>query len=256
MKYLFLLLSFACCLGCTNDSSTQKTTSTKTTIPTTNDSNILTAQLATTLPIIDGKMNDDCWQNTSWLPLDQLWIGDPPTEADYKGRYKIAWSADYLYVLAEIQDDTLIDIHADGLDRYWDDDCLEVFVDEDRSKGNHQYNHNAFAYHIALDEKIVDVGRDSAFRYYPHCISKRTQSGNTSIWEVAVSIYDDTYIDDSDQNTPVKLVANKKMGFALAYCDNDHSPERENFMGSSVVKGEDKNRGWIDAGVFSELVLK
>ena len=46
------------------------------------------------------------------------------------------------------------------------------------------------------------------------------------------------------------------MGFSLAYCDNDHSPERENFMGSVRVDGEDKNRSWIDAGIFGLLTLQ
>jgi hypothetical protein len=46
------------------------------------------------------------------------------------------------------------------------------------------------------------------------------------------------------------------MGFALAYCDNDTSKERENFIGSVAVAGEDKNRGWIDAGIFGTIVLK
>ena len=45
------------------------------------------------------------------------------------------------------------------------------------------------------------------------------------------------------------------MGFALAYCDNDNSKERENFIGSVYVDGEDKNRGWIDANIFGTLKL-
>ncbi|MEN0006928.1 MAG: sugar-binding protein, partial [Bacteroidota bacterium] len=87
----------------------------------------------------------------------QRWLGEPYTDEDFSGRYKLTWSEDFIYILAEIQDDTLIDIHEDGLDRYWDDDCLEIFIDEDHSGGNHQYSHNAFAYHIALDGKVVDI---------------------------------------------------------------------------------------------------
>jgi len=45
------------------------------------------------------------------------------------------------------------------------------------------------------------------------------------------------------------------MGFAVAYCDNDNSQIRENFIGSEVIEGEDKNRGWIDAGIFGSLQL-
>lgn len=209
-------------------------------------------------PLLDGKGDDSVWQSTPWLSLDQCWLGTPPSASDYTGRYKLLWDESHLYVLAEILDDTLIDIHQDGLLKYWDDDCLEIFVDEDASGGNHQYNYNAFAYHIALDGKVVDIRPDSAFAYFnDHCTTRRSTEGKRSVWEVAVRLYDGKqYSDEADaDNIPKMLKKGKKMGFALAYCDNDHSPERENFMGSVPVAGADKNRGWIDAGIFGLLSL-
>lgn len=208
-------------------------------------------------PVIDGIADDPAWQDAPWYPLDQVWLGDSITPEDFSGRYKLAWSEDFLYILAEIRDDTLIDIHPDGLQFYWDDDCLEVFVDEDASGGIHQYNHNAFAYHVALDYRVADIGTDSLPRYYDdHIFCRRITTGDVSIWELAVAIYPDTYRDDATDNVPVKLFPGKIMGFALAYCDNDHSPDRENFIGSTFVPGEDKNRGWIDAGIFAKLELR
>lgn len=215
------------------------------------------AMEALTPPVIDGIADDAVWGDAPWYPLDQVWLGDSVSPEDFSGRYKLAWSENYLYILAEIRDDTLIDIHPDGLQFYWDDDCLEVFVDEDASGGIHQYNHNAFAYHIALDYKVADIGTDSLPHYYDnHVQCRRMTQGNLSTWELAVAIYPDTYRDDAPDNAPVKLSPGKIMGFALAYCDNDHSPERENFIGSTFVPGEDKNRGWIDAGIFSRLELR
>jgi hypothetical protein len=208
-------------------------------------------------PLLDGSGNDPAWQNAEWLPLDQVWLGPLPTAADYSGRYKILWDDNNLYVLAEITDDTLIDIRPDGLVKYWDDDCLEIFVDEDASGGDHQYNYNAFAYHIALDGKVADIGPDKQPHFYDdHCTVRRVTSGTTSTWEVAVKIFDGNKYTDGGDNIPKMLKPGKKMGFALAYCDNDRSPERENFIGSVEVEGEDKNRGWIDAGIFGLLTLK
>ena len=207
--------------------------------------------------VIDGAEADSVWQRSQWLPLAQRWLGAAYTPDDFEGRYKVAWSPDYLYILAEITDDTLTDTHADGLEKYWDDDCLEIFVDENQSGGNHQYNYNAFAYHLSLDGRAVDIGRDSLKHYFDaHTVSKRTQRGNISTWEVAVALYDDTFDDKKTTNTPVKIVEGKKIGFALAYCDNDRSPERENFIGNVAVIGDDKNRGWIDAGIFGALEMK
>ena len=208
-------------------------------------------------PRIDGKSDDTAWQDAEWLPLDQIWIGAPPTPPDFFGRYKLLWDENNVYVLAEITDDVLVDTHPDGLLKYWDDDCLEIFVDEDASGGNHQYNYNAFAYHIALDDKVVDIRPDSAFAYFnDHCTTRRNTQGNTSIWEVAVKIYDGKKYVDGGENIPKTLKSGKKMGFALAYCDNDRSVERENFIGSVLVAGDDKNRGWIDAGIFGILTLQ
>lgn len=266
---LFLLGAlclFACQSDTANSAKTPATTSTAAPAPESETPNLTTnqeipatfsAQKASQAPTIDGFSIDDCWKAAIWYPLNQRWIGEAYTPEDFQGRYKLSWDEDHIYILAEIVDDTLIDIHPDGLKQYWDDDCLEVFIDEDRSKGNHQYSHNAFAYHIALDYQVTDIGPDSVFRYYTdHVVSRRTVQGKVSTWEVAMSVYDDQYQDDSDDNTPVKLSAGKNVGFALAYCDNDYSAERENFIGSVVVEGEDKNRGWIDAGVFGSLILE
>lgn len=208
-------------------------------------------------PLLDGLADEAVWQSAPWLPLDQIWLGAQPTATDFSGRYKLLWDENNLYVLAEITDDTLVDTHSDGLLKYWDDDCLEIFVDEDASGGDHQFSYNAFAYHIALDGKVVDIRPDEAFAYFnEHCTTRRSTSGNVSIWEVAVKIFDGNQYEERGENVAKWLKTGKKMGFALAYCDNDHSPERENFIGSVQVEGEDKNRGWIDAGVFGLLTLE
>jgi len=205
---------------------------------------------------IDGNPYEAIWNKTNWSQIDQKWLGDDYTKNDFKGRYKLTWNEKALYALVEIVDDTLFDQHKDPLKLWWDDDCVEVFIDEDNSGGEHQYNHNAFAYHVALDGNVVDIAPEEVPTLYNnHIISKHITNGNTTIWELKINIYNDSFV-DGQQNLPVTLKANKKIGFAIAYCDNDTSKERENFIGSEVVEGEDKNRGWIDASIFGTLLLK
>ena len=62
-------------------------------------------------------------------------------------------------------------------------------------------------------------------------------------------------MDGSTSNKPVTLAAGKTMGLMLAYCDNDGSEIRENFIGSESVPSGPKDRGWIDAGLFGALTL-
>jgi hypothetical protein len=214
------------------------------------------APQASKAPIIDGKAIDDCWAKAKWAPIDQRWLGPEIPKTDFQGKYKAIWDKDYLYILAEIVDDTLIDIHPEGLDKYWDDDCLEVFLDEDHSGGDHLASFNAWAYHSALDGKTTDFGTDGKPHYYnEHVRVAHKTKNHTTIWEAAYSIYADTYV-DGKENKPVILTKNKEIGFAIAYCDNDHSPERENFFGSIPVAGTDKNQGYKTASVFGRMVLR
>ena len=247
-----LLTVAACCaiLACTKKE--KKTTEEASAVP---ESTVDYQAVSASQITIDGLGDEQAWAEAKWHNIDQRWLGEEYSAEDFSGRFKLAWDSNYLYVLAEIVDDTLIDIHQNPLDLYWDDDCLEIFIDEDASGGNHQYNHNAFAYHIALDYAVADVDSDSSFILLnDHVETKRSVNGNTYTWEVAMKVFDDSFRYQG-VNTPVTLSSNKTMGFAIAYCDNDRSAERENFIGSEVVEGEDKNIGWIDAGIFGRVIL-
>jgi hypothetical protein len=230
--------------------------------------NLLLAHKASTNSLIDGKADETSWALASWQPLDHLMSGSQPTADDFSGRFKILWDAEQLYLLVEVVDNILFDQHADPLHFYWDDDCLEVFIDEDASGGNHQFNFNAFAYHIALDNQVVDIGpnkQDGSTNFVllnEHLNSvwrRRESKPHKIIWEVALRVYGDdfTLYSNNKNQQPVTLTLGKTLGFMLAYCDNDGSKERENFMGSTDIKpvNGDKNLGYITADVFQKLKL-
>ncbi|MEW9799284.1 CBM9 family sugar-binding protein [Alteromonas sp. CYL-A6] len=215
-------------------------------------------------PVIDGHA-DAVWDTATWHSLDEHILGEVPARDDFSGRYKLMWDEQQLYLLVEIVDDVLIDTHPNPRVHYWDDDALEIFVDEDASGGEHTYSHNAFAYHIALDGNAVDLGDEEhdgkkAILLNDHLNSAWTRADKqpyTVTWEVALRIYPDTFTTVSP-GTPVTLHEGKKMGFMLAYCDNDGSEQREHFMGSYPIRAVNgyKNLGYIDASVFERIVLK
>ncbi len=206
--------------------------------------------------IIDGIGNEKTWKNNPWIAMDQVWLGNPVNSNDFSGKYKLSWSEDALYVLVEITDDVLLDRFQNPLERWWDEDCVEIFIDENNSGGDHQFNHNAFAYHIDLQGNVVDIiAKDTPKLFNDHIESKRVTSGNTSIWEFKIFLFPDTFVYGEPTQT-VALHHGKKIGFAIAYCDNDSSEHRENFIGSVVVEGDDKDRGWKDAGIFETIELK
>ncbi len=207
-------------------------------------------------PTVDGVADEPIWRRARWQDISHRWLGPEYSAEDFQGRFKVVWTPEKIYLLVEVVDDILFDSHRDPLVQYWDDDCLEIFVDEDYSGGNHQYNHNAFAYHLSLDNQAIDIGADKQARSYSHHVESRWQQrGNRVIWEVGIDVYTDEYVDGSSKNRPVKLAAGKVLGLMLAWCDNDGSEIRENFIGSESAPGEHKDRGWIDAGIFGRLRL-
>ncbi len=114
------------------------------------------APLASVAPTVDGVADEAIWEKARWQEIKYRWLGPEYSDEDFQGRFRVVWTADKLYILGEFVDDVLIDTHRDPLVQYWDDDCLEIFIDEDYSGGEHQYNHNAFAYHLSLDNQAID----------------------------------------------------------------------------------------------------
>ena len=262
MKYflvpVFIIIFLTSCKQKTDTAHTGTTTFTKDTTKlasTKIDHQLRQVHKATIAPDIDGKAADPAWEKASWHPIDERWLGGAYTPEDFTGRYKLIWTPEALYILAEITDDVLYDREEDPLTLWWDDDCLEIFIDADNSGGGHQFTHNAFAYHVALDGNVVDIAPGEVPTLYnSHVISERQTMDKITTWECKLTVYDDTY-KDGQVNDQKVLKADQKLGFALAYCDNDASKERENFIGSVAVDGEDKNRGWIDAGIFGTIKL-
>jgi uncharacterized protein (DUF362 family) len=206
-------------------------------------------------PVIDGRADDPCWKDASWYPIDKLWLGKLSSAEDFSGRFKVSWNDEKIFLLVEITDDILRDIQSNPLIGYWKDDCIEIFIDEDKSGGIHTYSYNAFAYHISLSYDVVDLHTDSQPKLYnDHIEVKRMNTSPLFTWEMAITIYNDSF-HYGKENRPVKLTGGKHMGLAVAYCDNDKSDDRESFIGSVNIKGADKNRGWIDADVFGTLTL-
>ncbi len=218
-------------------------------------------------PVIDGNPKDASWELATWRPIDKAVFDTSPAAADFSGRYKTLWTPEHLYLLAEITDDVLIDARPDPRESYWEDDTLEIFIDEDASGGDHQHNFNAFAYHIALDNQVVDIapfandeqrrlGKNNVQTFPSHVTARWKRSNEAPYriyWEVRIAVFSDR---DGELHRE-SLAAGKIMGLMVAYCDADGPEGREHFMTDvkiAPVNG-DRNRGYIDADVFGRITL-
>ena len=209
---------------------------------------------------IDGQATETCWAGTDWHAIDQVWIpwNAKMKDGDFSGRFKVAWNEDFLYMLVEVVDDSLSDDHSNPLQNWWDDDCLEVFIDENRSKGNHERNCNAFAYHVSLFYDAVDLDSNGNGINYKNnvTVDMDTIGVNTYLWEFAFKNYDETFVLSNPEKSRVKLAHNKKMGLAVAYCDNDETTSRENFIGSMVMTPATANDMYKNADYFGLMILQ
>ncbi len=226
-------------------------------------------------PAVDGNPDDVAWKAAEWRAIDKPVFEPAPAPDDFSGRYKVVWTPDYLFLLAEITDDVLTDTHPNPLEWYWEDDTLEVFIDEDASGGNHQFDYNAFAYHIALDNQVVDIapfdneqerlsGRNKV-RTFPDHVQARwkrsSEAPHRIYWEARIAVFGDDYRDPGGGEAapvlPTRLAAGKTIGFMVAYCDADGTDGRQHFVGDVEIPpvNGDRNRGYIDASVFGRITL-
>ena len=246
-------------------------------------------------PVIDGDPSDHCWDSTDWEPIDQVWIpwGSSMDSTDFYGRYKVLWSSpqNLVYVLAEITDDIFVDGYiyksSPQNNNYPDYDVLEVFLDENASKGKHVFDgtgqtgidwgynaENAYSYHIMADnpangdtvgvKTVCDIAGTSwsdewianYIDHFPEFVLSR--QGNHYFWEFSLRVYDEDYnpANPSEENRII-LQPGKIMGLSFAYCDNDEATTtRDNFIGSVWVPEARYNDHWMNAGDFRSARLK
>ncbi|HET6558443.1 MAG TPA: sugar-binding protein [Prolixibacteraceae bacterium] len=248
-------------------------------------SDTVKVQHVNVLPVIDGMDNDECWNGVgvNWQSIDQVWMpwkGTVPASSDFTGRYKVIWNEaeNVMYFLVDVLDDSFIDgfdFASSGPYGYPNYDVVEIFLDENRSKGGHVFDNgsenaqNALSYHISVNSPedgettdqftVEDLDGVSwsnfwVVNYASHFPSfKMKKNGNKYLYEFSLKVYNDAYpTQQKNGSTPtdiekarVKLTAGKIMGASVAYCDNDDNDgKRDHFFGSTPGKEYTANFGF------------
>jgi len=249
------------------------------------------AYFAETAPTIDGNGDDPAWAKARWQDIKYAWMFQPPKSlptgavvdpngaipktADFSGRFKVVWTADRLYILAEITDDIKYCPATNPAQSPEKNDCLELFIDENASGGvrSSDGGNNFFTYHMNFDGVNVadwtgqNVLRNSHLRY-----KINETAAPVYIWETEMKVFNSSYPLNSTPavdpaNTLVTLTDGKKIGFAAAYCDNDkdaHSNnssqigDRDHFIGSMFVTGSsdnERNVAYQNSTQYAKLYL-
>ena len=210
---------------------------------------------AGTPPVLDGILDEPVWRHAETDTLAFRWDGtvsEPPTAEDLSVTFQAVWndSTNRLYVAVRVHDDVIADHFDDPLTSYWAEDGVEVFLDPDHSGGDHQYNYNAFAYHVSLFGDGIDLGADRN----PVNLKEHVRLGlsaDRKTWEIAFALYEVYSHDGNSENDAVMdIEAGDEIGFSIAYNDNDGTPKVRESMVGWVPDGGDS---WINADRFGTL---
>jgi len=238
-----------------------------------------------TVPVIDGDTADVCWSTTNWHDINYVWIvpGTPPTTAptspaDLSARYKVLWNktTNLLYFIFEVTDDVFVNgyVYGNKNTNYPSYDVVEVFLDEDRSGGDHTFSNNAFAYHITGGNSTVEYNAvdmygvswsDYNIMNYSNHLPEFTRrfDGKHYFWEFSLMVLKDTYVQAGVNDNPAAskstLTVGKRMGMSAAVCDNDglneNPPTRDHFIGSKYIEPANQNDSWWNASLLGSLIL-
>ncbi len=158
-RKLFLLISFVLVLGLAIE-----------TIGATDPNIEYDAEIREALspPTIDGIVDPNEWTKAIEYPIDYIVVGDPNEVNDTNdlyGTWKALWDYDNLYFLVEVNDEAL---WRDSGASYYQDDCVEIFIDADNSKEVNDYDYiNDYQYQMPWanpPENAVYAGPFSAHR--------------------------------------------------------------------------------------------
>ncbi|MDH7598525.1 MAG: sugar-binding protein [Sedimentisphaerales bacterium] len=86
---------------------------------------------ASTAPTIDGAI-DEVWSGVKVNTIQRSYYRNISGLIDFSASFRSVWDANALYLLVEVSDE---DLRSDS-SQYWQDDCVEIFVDPDNSKSS------------------------------------------------------------------------------------------------------------------------
>jgi tetratricopeptide (TPR) repeat protein len=115
-----------------------------------------TVKKADQSPVIDGK-EEQTWSAAPKYKLGNVMYSPKSSDEDSSAYYKVLWDKDNLYVLVDVTDDNLT--NDSGSDLWYEDDCIEVFIDADNSRSG-SYDKNDYQFHFDWDKNNPTMAED------------------------------------------------------------------------------------------------
>lgn len=99
---------------------------------------------------VDGYADD--WNGVSSFNIESLAIGEYPySESDLSATWQAVYSQTHLFVMVKVKDDVVLNSNISK----WDDDCVEIHIDGDNSKGTSYDGVNDFHFVFGYGDSIA-----------------------------------------------------------------------------------------------------
>jgi hypothetical protein len=186
--------------------------------------------------VIDGKV-DDLWSEARGYEIGNVIYSPPSNEKDFSASYKTAYDAKNLYVLVDVTDDSLK--NDSDSDLWYQDDCVEVFIDADNSKSD-SYDDNDAQYHFDWDKNSPSMSQ--------------FQHGRTDGIEFAMVTTESGYRTEIKfpwSTLGVEPSAGKKIGLDVHANDDDDGGDRD----SKLTWWGKEDNAWQTPSAFGTAEL-
>ncbi len=189
-------------------------------------------------PVIDGEL-DNIWLLTTATPLQKFENGSSDTDkvyADHSSFFRVLWDDNYFYLFVQIIDDEL---DASNRGEPWMNDCVELFLDGDNSKGAQYDGVNDVQWRwVYGDDKLEASQRVSSGP--GDFVFKQTDEGYNL--EVAIP--------KSQVEPYMPLTDEQEIGFEISNADRDQG-NRDQVIHWWTTDGNT----WQNASLFGTAVL-
>jgi len=105
-------------------------------------------------PVLDAEM-EDLWLTASVQSIEIAINGETDGPADCSGSFRALCDSEYLYVLVDVSDETLV--QDSDPTQGWHDDRIEIFIDGDNNKGDSVDSVNDYQYCFRWNHGQVEV---------------------------------------------------------------------------------------------------
>ncbi len=187
-------------------------------------------------PVIDGAI-DTLWSDAPVKGFPYVVAGSISGDSDLSGTWRVLWDVNNLYLLAEVTDDSLINDSS----AVWKDDCVEVYIDADNSKGTSYDGINDYQYQFRYNDSSVYVG-----------VGPQNTTGVTfSLIENASGYIFECLIPWSTLDSSITPAVDNLVGVDVHINDDDDGGERD----GQISWHDQIGQAWNDPTTFGTGIL-